>query len=120
MLYGQIRASLKDELHKLAHQKECKIEKGFLMRDHVHMLISIPPKLSVTQAVGFLKGKTAILMARRFGSIRKNFVGQHFWARGYFVSTVGHDETTVRRYIADQEKNDRILDKNIGTQGILV
>ena len=109
LLFGQIRNALKEEFHRLAHQKESRIEEGFLMKDHVHMLLSIPPKYSVAQVVGFLKGKTALYVARRFGNIRKNFVGQHFWARGYFVSTVGRDETVIRRYIQNQEKNDKAL-----------
>lgn len=110
-LYGQIRKELQEAFHRLAHQKECRIESGFLMPDHVHMLVSIPPKHSVAQIIGFLKGKTAIYVAHRYGNVRKNFIGQHFWARGYHVSTVGHDEATVRRYIENQEAEDKRNDQ---------
>ena len=95
----------------LAVQKECQIEEGHLMPDHVHMLVSIPPKYSVSQVVGFIKGKSAIHLARVYGESKRNFVGQHFWARGYFVSTVGRDESVVRAYIKDQEKEDERLDQ---------
>ncbi len=81
------------------------------MPDHVHMLLSIPPKFAVSQVVGFIKGKSAIHLARVYGGQRRNFVGQHFWNRGYFVSTVGRDETVVREYIRNQEKEDQRLDQ---------
>lgn len=111
ILYGQIKKDLKDIFHKLAYQKECKIEEGYLMKDHVHMMISIPPKYSVSKIVGFLKGKTAIFIAQKYGKRKRNFSGQNFWARGYFVSTVGRDEKIVREYIQNQEKNDKSLDQ---------
>ena len=76
------------------------------MPDHVHMMISIPPKYSVAQVIGYIKGKSAIQIARRYGNRKRNFVGQHFWARGYYVSTVGRDEDVVREYIRNQEKED--------------
>jgi putative transposase len=88
---------------KLAAQKESRIEEGHLMRDHVHMLISIPPKYSVSQVIGYIKGKSAIHLARVYGEKKRNFVGQHFWARGYFVSTVGRDKDVIRQYIKNQE-----------------
>ncbi len=94
---------------ELAWQKECAIIEGHLMVDHVHMLLSIPPKYSVAQVRGFLKGKTAIHIARVYGGRRRSFVGQQFWARGYWVSTVGRDEVAVRRYIREQEAEDRRL-----------
>ena len=97
--------------HELARQRESKIEEGHLMPDHVHILISIPPKYSVSQVMGFIKGKSAIHIARTFVGKRKNFVGQHFWARGYLVSTVGKDEATIRKYIQEQEKEDQRLDQ---------
>ena len=81
------------------------------MSDHVHMMISIPPKYSVAQVVGYMKGKSAIHIARNFGERRRNFVGQHFWARGYFVSTVGRDEAVIREYIRHQEVEDRRADQ---------
>ena len=88
-------------LKDLASQKECKILEGHLMPDHVHILISIPPKYSVAQVVGLIKGKSAISIARTYAGRRKNFTGQKFWARGYYVSTVGRDEETIRKYIKD-------------------
>ena len=109
-LYVQLRKNLGEVFRTMANQKECKIEEGHLMSDHVHMLISIPPKYAVSQVVGYLKGKSAIHLARVYGERRRNFVGQHFWARGYFVSTVGRDEGVIREYIRNQEKEDERLD----------
>ena len=111
VLYGQLRRELGAVFHELARQKECFIEEGHLLPDHVHVLISIPPKYAVAQAVGFLKGKSAIHIARVFSGRRRNLVGQHFWARGYYVSTVGKDEQAVRQYIKEQEVTDRPLDQ---------
>jgi putative transposase len=79
--------------------------------DHVHMMISIPPKYSVSQVIGYLKGKSAIHIAREFAGRRRNYVGQHFWARGYYVSTVGRDEGVIRDYIRQQEHDDRIQEQ---------
>jgi putative transposase len=110
MLFGQIRKNLAKTFHDLARQKESQIEEGHLCKDHVHMLISIPPKHSVSEVVGFLKGKTAIYIARAMGH-RRNFVGQNFWARGYYVSTVGRDEKVIREYIRTQENQDKKLDE---------
>ena len=102
-LYGELRKHLGVAFRTLAEQKESRIEVGHLMVDHVHMLISILPKYAVAHVVGFIKGKSAIHIARTFMDRKRNFVGQHFWARGYFVSTVGRDEAAIRRYIRDQE-----------------
>ena len=98
-LYGELRRHLGEVFRKLAEQKESRIEEGHLMPDHVHMMIAIPPKYAVSQVIGFIKGKSAIHLARVYGERKRNFVGQHFWARGYFVSTVGRDETVIREYI---------------------
>ena len=98
-------------VRELAGQKECQIEEGHLMADHVHMMISIPPKYSVAQVMGYIKGKTAIHIARVYAGRRRSFVGQQFWARGYWVSTVGRDEEAVRKYIREQEKEDQRLDQ---------
>src|SRR5262249_1856626 len=95
----------------LAQQKESVVEEGHLMADHVHMLLSIPPKYSVSGVVGFIKGKSAIAIARRFMDRAKNFGGQNFWVRGYYVSTVGRDEAQIREYIREQEKEDKRLDQ---------
>jgi putative transposase len=110
-IYGEIRKELGAIFHELAKRKESKIEEGHLMRDHVHILVSIPPKHSVAQVIGFIKGKAAMHIAQNFGGRKKNFVGQHFWARGYHVSTVGRDEATIREYIRNQEKEDQRLDQ---------
>ena len=107
VLYGTLRKHLGKMFRELARQRECDIEEGHLMIDHVHMLISIPPKYSVSQVMGYMKGKSAIQIARTFGGKRRNFVGQHFWARGYWVSTVGQNEAAVRKYIQEQEKEDQ-------------
>ncbi|MBM7074365.1 IS200/IS605 family transposase [Shewanella sp. 202IG2-18] len=106
LIFGAIRKHLGEVFHQLANQKGIVIEKGHLMKDHVHMCLSIPPKYAVSNVVGFLKGKSAISIARNFKSRQRNFVGEEFWARGYFVSTVGLDENVVREYIKNQEKED--------------
>jgi putative transposase len=111
VLYGQLRKHLGEVLHGLASQKESKILQGHLQADHVHMLVSIPPKYSVAQVVGFIKGKSAIHIARNYLGQRKNLHGMHFWARGYYVSTVGADEGSIREYIKKQEKEDVRLDQ---------
>jgi putative transposase len=110
-LYEQLRPHLGEVFRRLAEQKESRIEEGHLMSDHVHMMISIPPQYAVPQVVGFIKGKSAIHLARVYGERKRSFVGQHFWARGYFVSTVGRDEATIRAYIRNQEHEDRRLDQ---------
>jgi putative transposase len=106
-IFGEIRRHLGEILRKLAEQRESRIEEGHLMPDHVHMMISIPPKYSVAHVIGFIKGKSAIHIAREFAGRKRNFVGQHFWARGYFVTTVGRDEEVIRQYIRQQEHEDR-------------
>jgi putative transposase len=111
VLYGQVRRELGSLLRELARQKESEIIEGHLMMDHVHMLVSIPPKYSVAQVMGFVKGKSAIHIARVYAGRRKSFVGLHFWARGYWVSTVGKNEAAVRRYIQEQEKEDQRIDQ---------
>ena len=110
-LYGELRKHLGEVFKELAKQKESRVEEGHLMPDHVHMMLSIPPKYSVAQIVGYIKGKSATHLARVYGERKRNFVGQHFWARGYFVSTVGRDETVIREYIRNQEKVDEKLEQ---------
>lgn len=110
-LYGELREELGKVLRALALQRESNIHEGHLLPDHVHMLISIPPKYSVAQVVGYIKGKSAIHVARTFIGKKRNFTGQHFWARGYFVSTVGRDEQTIREYIRNQEAEDKRTDQ---------
>jgi len=103
LLFGNIREALGPIFHELARQKESTIHEGHVMPDHVHMLISIPPKIAVASAIGFMKGKSAIAIARKFRGKEKNFAGEHFWARGYAVSTVGFDVDQIRKYIRNQE-----------------
>lgn len=110
-LYASLRQHLGEVFRNLAAQKECRIEEGHLLPDHVHMLITIPPKVSVAQVVGYIKGKSAIHLARVYGERKRSFVGQHFWARGYFVSTVGRDEAIIKAYIRGQEIEDERLDQ---------
>ena len=110
-LYGELRRHLGEVFRKLAAQKECEVVEGHLMPDHVHMCLSVPPKYAVSNVVGYLKGKSAILIARRFGGRERNFTGEVFWARGYFVSTVGLDEAVVRAYIRQQEQADERYDQ---------
>ena len=110
-LFGQIRKELGEVFHRLARQKESVIEEGHIMSDHVHMMISIPPKYAISQVVGYLKGKSAIHIARSYLGRKRNYVGQHFWARGYFASMVGRDEQVIREYIRHQEAEDRRVDQ---------
>ena len=110
-LFGEIRRELGPVLRELATHKGSEILEGKMRADHVHMLISIPPKYAVSHVIGYLKGKSAIHIARTFGGRQKNFTGEHFWARGYYVSTVGIDEAALRRYIQQQEDEDRRLDQ---------
>jgi len=110
VLYGQLRQYLGEVFRRLAEQKESRIEEGHLLADHVHIMISIPPKYAVAQVIGFIKGKSAIHLARVYGDRKQNYVGQNFWARGYFVSTVGRDEAVIREYIRNQEAEDKRFD----------
>ena len=110
-LYKELRRYVGSVLKDLANRKESRIEEGHLLSDHIHVLISIPPKYSVSQVVGFIKGKSAISIARNCMGRRKNFTGQKFWARGYHVSTVGYDEEVVRDYIRHQEDEGRRIDQ---------
>ena len=103
VLYGKIRKYLGTVFRELAQQKQCKIIEGHMLGDHVHMLISIPPKYAISSIVGYIKGKSAIAVARQFSGRKQNFNGENFWARGYAVSTVGYNEIKVREYIRNQE-----------------
>ena len=110
-IYGALRKQLGTLFHELAKQKESTIVEGHLRPDHVHMCISIPPKLAVSNVVGFIKGKSAIAIARNFMGRQRNFTGENFWARGFFVSSVGLNEDIVRQYIRDQEKEEERLEQ---------
>ena len=103
-LFGKIRKYLKGVFHELAKQKGCEIVSGHMAGDHVHMCISIPPKYAVSEMIGYLKGKSAIAVARQFWGKQQNFSGENLWARGYAVSTVGFELEKVKEYIAHQEK----------------
>jgi putative transposase len=105
-LFGNIRKAIGPMLHELARQKECAILEGHALPDHIHLLIAIPPKYAVAAIVGFLKGKSAIAIARRFSGKERNFTGEHFWARGYGVSTVGFEAEQIRKYIKNQEEDE--------------
>jgi putative transposase len=105
-LYGQIRKYLAQTFHELARHRGCKIVQGNMVKDHVHMLITIPPKHAVCDVIGYIKGKSAIAVARQFRGKERNFSGEHFWARGYAVSTVGFEEAQIKAYIKNQEQLD--------------
>jgi putative transposase len=110
-LYQELRRYLGEVFRRLAEQKESQIEEGHLRPDHVHMMIAIPPKYAVSPVIGYIKGKSAIHLARVYGERKRNFVGQHFWARGFWVSTVGREEAVIREYIRKQEEEDKRLDQ---------
>jgi putative transposase len=115
-LFGKLREPLGPVFRALAEQKESRVEEGHLMADHVHMLLSIPPKYAVSHVVGYIKGKSAIHIARTYEGKQRNYAGHHFWARGYFVTTVGRDEKVIREYIRQQEKEDKRLDQLLLTK----
>ncbi|MCL2233709.1 MAG: IS200/IS605 family transposase [Treponema sp.] len=110
-LYGGIAKDLGEIFHELARQRECKIVEGHVCPEHIHMLIEIPPKYAVSAVVGYIKGKSAIAIARTYLGKRQNFSGQNFWARGYYVSTVGRDEAAIKKYIREQEAEDQRQDQ---------
>ena len=110
-LYTELRPHLGEVFRRLAQREESRIEEGHLMPDQVPMRIAIPPKYAVSQVSGFIKGKSAIHLARVSAERTRNFVGQHFWARGYFVSTVGRDEALIRESIRNQEQEDQRLEQ---------
>ena len=110
-VYGDLRIHLGEVLSELARRADCEILEGHLLPDHSHMLISIPPKYPVSNVIGYIKGKSAIHIARTYVGRRRNFTGQHFWAKGFHVSTVGRDEEAIRKYIREQEAEDKRLDQ---------
>lgn len=115
VLYGKVRPFLAKIFHELASHRDCKIIEGNMVKDHVHMLISIPPKHSVSDIVGYIKGKSAIAVARHFHGKQRNFAGESFWARGYAVSTVGFEVTQIKAYIKNQEQLDSGLPDQEGS-----
>ena len=110
-IFGVLRQHLGAIFRELAKHKEVEVVEGHLMSDHVHICLSIPPKYAVSNVVGYIKGKSAITIARKYGGRARNFTGEAFWARGHFVSTVGLDEAMVRAYIRNQEAEDERYDQ---------
>ena len=110
-LFGVVRRELGAVFRRLAEQKQSRVEEGHILPDHVHMLLSIPPKLAVSSVVGYIKGKSAIHVARHVLKKDRNYAGQSLWARGFLVDTVGRDTERIRRYIQDQEAQDQRLDQ---------
>ena len=111
IIYNQYRTGIKDILLSLCNHKGVEIIEGHLMPDHVHILVCIPPKLSVSSFMGYLKGKAALMIFDKYANLKYKFGNRHFWAEGYYVSTVGLNEATIRKYIQEQEKNDIMIDK---------
>lgn len=111
IIYNQYRESIGEILKLLCKYKEVEIIEGHLMSDHVHMLVSIPPKTSVSSFMGYLKGKSALMIFDKYANLKYKFGNRHFWAEGYYVSTVGLNEETIKKYIREQDKHDIALDK---------
>ncbi len=111
VIYGQLRRDIGNILRKLCEYKQVEVIEGTACADHIHVCLSIPPKYSVATIVGYLKGKSTMIVFERFSSLRRNFRGHNFWARGYYVSTVGLDEQKVRKYIKNQQEQDSIMDR---------
>jgi len=111
IIYGKLRNELKTILRKLCEYKGVEVLEGKMCLDHIHMCLSIPPKYSVSTIVGYLKGKSAMIVFEKYSRLKRNFKGNSFWARGYYVSTVGLDEAKIRKYIKDQETNETVEDK---------
>ena len=110
-IYGQYRESLREIIRTLCKYKGVKIIEGHMMIDHVHLLLSIPPKMSVSSFMGYLKGKSALMMFDKHANLKYKYGNRHFWAEGYYVSTVGLSDATVKKYIEEQEKHDIVMDK---------
>jgi putative transposase len=111
IIYNQYRKSLREIIKRLCAYKGVEIIEGHMMSDHVHLLLSIPPKMSVSSFMGYLKGKSALMMFDKHANLKYKFGNRHFWAEGYYVSTVGLNEATIQKYIREQEKHDVALDK---------
>ena len=111
IIYGKLRVELKAVLHKLCKYKKIEVIEGTLCVDHIHMCLAIPPKHAVSTIVGYLKGKSAMIMFEKYSRLKRNFRGHSFWARGYYVNTVGLDEAKVRKYIANQDTHEAIEDR---------
>lgn len=112
-VFGQVRKEIGGIIRELCRQKEIELVEGHAMPDHIHMLLSVPPKYSIAMTVGFLKGKSAIRIHRDLRRSRGTIFGRAFWARGYCVSTVGLDEKIVKAYIQNQEKHERDQERGL-------
>ena len=110
-IYNKYKQSIKEIIIELCKYKGVEIIEVHLMPDHIHMLVSIPPKISVSAFMGYLKGKSALMIFERHANLKYKFGNRHFWSEGYYVSTVGLNEATIRKYIREQEKQDQIKDK---------
>ena len=111
IIYNKLRTDIRDILKDLCKWKGVEIIEGHMMPDHIHLLVSIPPKMSVSSFMGYLKGKSAMMIFERHSNLKYKFGNRHFWAEGYYVSTVGLNEATIAKYIREQEKNDQTMDK---------
>ncbi len=111
IIFGKLRKEIGTILRRLCEYKSVELIEGKTCLDHIHMCVAIPPKYSVSTIMGYLKGKSAMIVFEKYSKLKKNFRGHHFWARGYYVSTVGLDEAKVRKYIQDQETNEAVEDK---------
>ena len=111
IIYNQLKVDIRDILKQLCSYKGVEIIEGHLMPDHIHMLLAIPPKYSVSSFMGYLKGKSALMIFDRHANLKYKFGNRHFWTEGYYVSTVGLNEATIKKYIQEQEKQDIMKDK---------
>ncbi len=111
VIYNQIRKDIGEIIRRLCQYKGVEIHEGHLMPDHVHMLVSIPPKYSVSSVMGYVKGKSALMIFEKHGNLKYKYGNRHFWCEGYYVSTVGLNEETIRKYIAEQEQRDQAMDR---------
>ena len=111
IIYNQIRKDRGEIMHELCKYKGVEIIEGHMMPDHVHMLLSIPPKYSVSSVMGYLKGKSALMIFERHANLKYKYGNRHFWCEGYYVSTVGLNEETIKKYIAEQEQRDQAVDR---------
>jgi putative transposase len=111
VIYGKLRQEIVRIMKRLCEYKGIEIVEGKACLDHIHLCLSIPPKYSVAGMIGYLKGKSSMILFEQFSKLKKNFKGHHFWARGYYVSTVGLDEGKIKKYIRDQDENESIEDR---------
>ena len=111
IIYYKLRTDIRDIIKELCKWKGVEIIEGHMMADHIHLLVSIPPKMSISSFMGYLKGKSAMMIFDRHSNLKYKFGNRHFWAEGYYVSTVGLNEKTIAKYIREQEKQDQIMDK---------